>query len=128
MEKDLKSMSRKELEKLLSDVKKALQAAQARERRAARKAAQKAAAEYGFSLNELADEAPAPKKAKKPRKAPAGPKSKPQFANPENPSQNSIVTARTAPSGSLRHTPCPTAALVKPALRGQNAPNIRRQK
>ncbi|MBO9429849.1 H-NS histone family protein [Sulfitobacter sp. R18_1] len=87
MEKDLKSMSRKELEKLLSDVKKAFQAAQARERRAARKAAQKAAAEYGFSLNELADEAPAPKKAKKPRKAPAGPKSKPQFANPENPSQ-----------------------------------------
>ena len=87
MEKDLKSMSRKELEKLLSDVKKALQAAQSRERRAARKAAQKAAAEYGVTHNDLAEEAPAPKKAKKPRKAATGPKSKPQFANPENPSQ-----------------------------------------
>ena len=87
MEKDLKSMSRKDLEKLLSDVKKALQAAQSRERRAARKAAEKAAAEYGFALNDLADEKPAPKKVKKPRKAAAGPKSKPQFANPENPAQ-----------------------------------------
>ena len=87
MEKDLKSMSRKDLEKLLSDVKKALQAAQTRERRSARKAAEKAAAEYGFSLNDLADDKPEPKKAKKPRKVAAGPKSKPQFANPENSSQ-----------------------------------------
>ncbi|MEX3314559.1 H-NS family nucleoid-associated regulatory protein [Sulfitobacter sp. PS-8MA] len=87
MEKDLKSMSRKDLEKLLSDVKKALQAAQARERRAARKAAQKAAAEYGFSLNDLAEETPAPKKQKKPRKSAAGPKSKPQFANPDDAKQ-----------------------------------------
>jgi len=87
MEKDLKSMSRKELEKHLNDVKKALQAAQSRERRAARKAAERAAAEYGFSLTELSDEAPAQKKPRKARKAASGPKSKPQFANPADPSQ-----------------------------------------
>mgnify|MGYP000844786416 FL=1 len=89
MDKDLKSMTRKELEKLLADVKKALQAAQARERRAARKAAEKAAAEYGFSLNDLSDEAPAAKKPRKAKKAAGAPKpkSKPQFANPEDKSQ-----------------------------------------
>lgn len=87
MEIDLKSKSRKELEKLLSDVKKALQAAQTRERRAARKAAERAAAEYGFSLNELSEEAPVEKKLRKTRKVASGPKSKPQFANPADSSQ-----------------------------------------
>ena len=87
MDKDLKSLNRKELEKLLNDVKKALKTAQARERREARKAAEKAAAEYGFSLNELSDEAPAPKKPRKARKAASGSKSKPQFANPADHTQ-----------------------------------------
>ena len=89
MNEDLKSMSRKELEKLLTDVKKALQTAQARDRRDARKAAERAAAEFGFSLNELEVEAPkkekkvkGPKKAKKPAKPSA-----PKYADPSDPSK-----------------------------------------
>ncbi|MEM6304390.1 MAG: H-NS histone family protein [Pseudomonadota bacterium] len=87
MSKDLKDMSRKELEKLLSDVKKALTNAQARDRRAARKAAEKAAAEFGFTLNELEE---APKPAAKPRKSRAkskGAVSAPKYANPADPAQ-----------------------------------------
>ena len=87
MKFDLKSLSSKELEKLVNDAKKALANAHARDRAKARKAAEKAAAEYGFSLNEISSEI---KSASKPRKtkakAPAK-KGKPQFANPENPSQ-----------------------------------------
>lgn len=82
MAQDLKSMSAKELEKLLADVKKALLNAQARDRRQARKAAAKAAAEFGFSLDELSDEKPTAK-AKRTAKKPAK-KSKPQFANPDD--------------------------------------------
>lgn len=54
---DLSSMSRKDLEKLLDDVKKALLAAHARDKRDARKAAERAAAEFGFTLNELDESA-----------------------------------------------------------------------
>ena len=65
--KDLKALSRKELEKLLSDVKKALQSVKARDQREAKKAAAKKADD--------ADAKPAAKKApaKKPaaKKAPA---------------------------------------------------------
>jgi DNA-binding protein H-NS len=83
MNKDLKGMNRKELEKLLADVKKALHAAQARDRRDARKAAERAAAEYGFTLNELGDEKPAKtKKVKAPKKA-ANP-SKAKYADPDD--------------------------------------------
>lgn len=86
MNAELKSMSRKELEKLLVNVKKALQSAAARDRRDARKAAEQAAAEFGFSLNELREEAPIKEKkvkaAKKRAKA-----SKPKFANPADGSQ-----------------------------------------
>ncbi|MGC1496866.1 MAG: H-NS histone family protein [Sulfitobacter sp.] len=84
---DLKSMNSKELEKLLNEVKKTLQSAQARDRRQARKAAEKAAAEWGFSLNDLSEnEKPAKKERKNKAKA-NKPKSKPQFANPADPSQ-----------------------------------------
>lgn len=83
MSNDLKSLNRKELEKLLADVKKALLSTQARDRRNARKAAERAAAEFGFSLNELDGETTAtkvktkgPKKAKKP--------SKPKYADPSD--------------------------------------------
>lgn len=86
MNSDLKTMSRKELEKLLTDVKKALQATQARDRRNARKAAERAAAEFGFSLNELDDpkpaKAPKVKAAKKPKKT-----SKPKYADPSDASR-----------------------------------------
>ena len=77
---DLKNMTAKELEKLMADVQKALHAVKARDRRAARKAAEKAAAEFGYSLDELADENAKPRrKAKK-----AAVKSKPKFANPDD--------------------------------------------
>ena len=83
MNKDLKSMSRKELEKLAVDVKKALQNAQSRDRRDARKAAERAAAEFGFTLNELGDETPKKEvKAKGPKKPVK--KSKPKYADPSN--------------------------------------------
>ena len=83
MSNDLKSMSRKELEKLLGDVKKALQSARARDQRNARKAAERAAAEYGFTLNELDDDNSAKvKKTKGPKKA-AKP-SKPKYADPDD--------------------------------------------
>lgn len=86
---DLKSMNSKELEKLLGDVKKALHTAKARDRRQAMKAAEKAAGEWGFTLNDLAEDGK-PAKAKKQRKdkpKAAKPKSKPQFANPSDASQ-----------------------------------------
>ncbi|KIN63693.1 Histone-like nucleoid-structuring protein H-NS [Sulfitobacter noctilucicola] len=87
MQIDLKSMTRKELEKHLKDVKKALLSAQARDRREAQKAAEKAAAEFGFSLSDLSDgEKPARKSMKKWPKKPVK-KSKPQFSNPSDPSQ-----------------------------------------
>ena len=87
MATDLKKMSRKELERHLKDVKKALANVQARERREARKAAESAAAKFGFTLNELTDApAKAPTRGRKKAKAPAK-KSKPQFANPADASQ-----------------------------------------
>ena len=79
--KELKSISRKDLEKLLSYVEKALQSVKARDQRDAKKAAAKAAAQYGFSLGELSD-AEAPKKAGSKKKVKPGKKpSKPVFAN-----------------------------------------------
>ena len=51
---DLTGMTRKELEKLKSDVEKALEKAAVRDLRAAKKAAEKAAAEFGFSLGDVA--------------------------------------------------------------------------
>ena len=85
--KDLKALSRKELEKLLSDVKKALQSVKARDQREAKKAAAKAAAQYGFSLGELsAAESPGKKPSKTKAKSAKKP-SKPVFANPEDRTQ-----------------------------------------
>ena len=81
---DLKSMSRKQLEKHLNDVKKALADMQARDRREAKKAAEKAAAEFGFSLSDLTGSAAAAAKPKKTRAKSTGAKSAPKFANPAN--------------------------------------------
>lgn len=87
MRNDLKSMTRSELEKHLKDVKKALINAQTKDRREARKAAEKAAAEFGFSLEELSnDEKSKTKPLKKIKKTPAK-KSAPQFANPNDKTQ-----------------------------------------
>ena len=87
MATDLKSMTRKQLEKHLKDVKKALTNIQARERREAKKAAEKAAAEFGYTLSELTDAGPAKPKPRKKQTKAAGPKSKPKFANPDDKSQ-----------------------------------------
>ncbi|MEP5728419.1 MAG: H-NS histone family protein [Sulfitobacter sp.] len=87
MTTDLKQMSRKQLEKHLKDVQKALQNVQARDRRQAKKAAEKAAAEFGFSLDDLSDRAPAPTKARKTKVKSPKTKSVPKFANPNDPKQ-----------------------------------------
>jgi len=84
---ELKTLSRKELEKLLADVKKALASARARDQRDAKKAATKAAAKFGFSLNDIAETAaPLPKKTKTKAKA-VKKQSKPVFFNPEDKTQ-----------------------------------------
>ncbi|WP_050929125.1 H-NS family nucleoid-associated regulatory protein [Aestuariivita boseongensis] len=62
---DLIGMTRKELEKLKADVEKALEKAEARDLRAAKKAAEKAAAEFGFSLGEIAGGASTAEKPKR---------------------------------------------------------------
>lgn len=77
---DLNAMSRKELIKLRNDVDAALKTAEARERREALKAAEKAAAEFGFSLTELSGDV-------KPRGTGKQSKSPAKYRNPENPEQ-----------------------------------------
>ncbi|MGJ8616004.1 MAG: H-NS family nucleoid-associated regulatory protein [Sulfitobacter sp.] len=84
---DLKSMNSKELEKLLGEVKKALQSAKARDRRKALKAAEKAAAEWGFTLTDLSEDGKPAKKQRKNKAKVVKPKSKPQFANPADKTQ-----------------------------------------
>ncbi|NOD34985.1 MULTISPECIES: H-NS family nucleoid-associated regulatory protein [unclassified Ruegeria] len=75
---NLEQMSRKELLALRDDIDKALVSAEKRERSAALKAAEKAAAEFGFSLSELSSDAPRGGKA---------PKTKAKYRNPSNPDQ-----------------------------------------
>ncbi len=75
---DLGTMRRKELLELRNQVEKALKDAEVRERKAALKAAEKAAAEFGFSLSELSPEGAKPA---------AGSKTKAKYRNPGNPSQ-----------------------------------------
>ena len=76
---DLNSMSRKELQKLRRDVDKAIATLADRERKAALEAAEKAAAEHGFTLADLAGLGKKGKTAK--TNSPA------KFRNPANPSQ-----------------------------------------
>ena len=77
---DLNSMDRKELEKLRKDVDKALDSLTGRERKAALAAAEKAAAEHGFTLSELtAAGAARPKK--------SGSKGDAKYRNPADPKQ-----------------------------------------
>ncbi|WP_299984679.1 H-NS histone family protein [uncultured Ruegeria sp.] len=75
---DLEKMSRKELLELRNRVEKALKSAETRERKEALKAAEKAAAEFGFSLSELSSDGTRPSKAAK---------AKPKYRNPNDPSQ-----------------------------------------
>ncbi|WP_293572793.1 H-NS histone family protein [Phaeobacter sp.] len=75
---DLNAMSRKELLQLQIDVEKALKDAEVRERSEALKAAQDAAAKFGFSLEEIAGAARATTKKNK---------AAPKYRNPENPEE-----------------------------------------
>ncbi|KAF0675312.1 H-NS histone family protein [Profundibacterium mesophilum] len=72
---DLERMSQQELEKLRTEVDNAIRTHDARRRAQARKAAETAAKEHGFSLDELMV------RDKKPKKSPA------RYRNPEDPSQ-----------------------------------------
>lgn len=85
MKPDLKSMTRKELEKLKANVEKALVKLAEKDKKAALAAAEKAAAAHGFSLAEITG-SPAPKNG---RKRKSGPKttSTPKYKNPANADQ-----------------------------------------
>ncbi|WP_170327167.1 H-NS histone family protein [Ruegeria arenilitoris] len=74
----LEKMSRKELLELRDQVEAALKSAEKRERKEALQAAEKAAAEFGFSLSELSDGAAKPSKSAKTRA---------KYKNPANPEQ-----------------------------------------
>lgn len=75
---NLEIMSRKELLKLREAVEKAIVNAEKKDRQEALKAAEKAVAEFGFSLAELSDDAPRSAK---------GSKAKAKYRNPANPEQ-----------------------------------------
>ncbi len=85
---ELNKMSRKELEKLKGEVENALSKVAGRELKAARAAAEKAAAAHGFSLAEIAG-APAPKKRGPKPKSKGAPKTKaaPKYRNPDDAGQ-----------------------------------------
>ncbi|PWG17634.1 H-NS histone family protein [Salibaculum griseiflavum] len=84
MSTDLKTMTRKELEKLRRDVDKQIERLKKQDLKKAREAAEKAAASLGFSLDEVIGDG-----GKKPRASRGKAKSAgaPKYANPENPSQ-----------------------------------------
>ncbi|MGB8622784.1 MAG: H-NS histone family protein [Paracoccaceae bacterium] len=73
---DLDKLSKKELEKLRSDVDKALATLESRKKAEARKAAEQAAKEHGFSLDDIFKAGAKPKQ-----------KSPPKYRNPANPQQ-----------------------------------------
>lgn len=81
---DLKSMTRKELEKLKTNVERELARAIERDKKAAIAAAQKAAREHGFALDEITD-ANKPAKAVKPKKKAKVASATPKYRHPENP-------------------------------------------
>ncbi|WP_146587079.1 H-NS histone family protein [Puniceibacterium confluentis] len=75
MQINLETLSKDELKKLKGDVDKALKTIDARRKAEAKKAAEHAAKEYGFSLDELLGGTV------------KGSKSAPKYANPADPSQ-----------------------------------------
>lgn len=85
MKTDLKTMTRKELEKLKANVETALQKLAEKDKKAALAAAEKAAAAHGFSLAEITGDAPV----RKMRKAKSGPKtvSVAKYKNPADAEQ-----------------------------------------
>jgi len=86
MKPDLKSMTRKGLEKLKTDIDKALAKVETREKKAAIAAAEKALKAHGFSLADITGSEPTPKQRRKAAKKPTNP-GKPKYANPNNKTQ-----------------------------------------
>lgn len=86
---DLKNLSTKELQALKSRVEKALSRAEKKMKEEALRAAKEAARKFGYSLEEITDEAAPKKPARGKAKKTAGKKSKapPKYANPSDPSQ-----------------------------------------
>ena len=86
MKHDLKSMTRKQLEKLRADVDSAIQKIDDNERKAALQAAEKAARAHGYTLAEITEK---PSKSAKKSTKQTKPKqpSVPKYANPEDSSQ-----------------------------------------
>ncbi|MEX0281142.1 MAG: H-NS family nucleoid-associated regulatory protein [Arenibacterium sp.] len=82
MAKELSKMSRKELLKMREDIDKELKLAEERERNEAIKAAEDAAAKFGFTLAELAGMSGKGRKTGAKRA-----KAAPKYRNPDNPSQ-----------------------------------------
>jgi DNA-binding protein H-NS len=80
MKFDLKDMNRKELEKLQSDVEKALTKVVDKEKKDARDAIMKTAASFGFTPEEMLEFSSGPKVRKTKPKAPG----KPKYRNPAN--------------------------------------------
>lgn len=83
---DLKSLSRKELEKLSRDIDKALDRLKKQDKKKAKEAVAKAAAAHGFSLSELVGGSAAPKPERK-AKTKTATKSPMKYANPADSSQ-----------------------------------------
>lgn len=81
---DLKDMSLKQLERLRADVDKAIQTAKDRDLKAARKAAEEAAAKFGFSLGEITGGAAGGRKSVRRTAASAGVA---KYRNPDDPTQ-----------------------------------------
>ncbi len=87
MKPDLKSMSRKELERLGTDIDKALARVTKKEMKEALAAAEKAAKAHGFSLAEIAPgDRPADKPKRKVTKKAKNP-GVPKYANPDDKTQ-----------------------------------------
>lgn len=74
---DLESFSRKELEKLRADIDKTLVRLDSRRRDEARRAAEEAVRQYGFSLSEITGD----------KRRAASPVSAPKYRNPADPAQ-----------------------------------------
>lgn len=83
MKIDLKSMSRKQLEKLSADIDKAMAKVATREKAVAVAAAEKVAKAHGFTLAEINGSKPSAKSASKPRKKQKQ-ASAPKFVNPDD--------------------------------------------
>ena len=86
MKIDLKSMSRRELEKLSTDIDKALDRLKKQDMKKAKEAAAKAAAAHGFSLAEILGGAPSAGPTAK-AKTKSAVKGVMKYANPADPSQ-----------------------------------------